>query len=191
MDEFKGRLGTPAVLVTRDSESDSAVWPALPAPVVMAAPISEQGTRPLTLTPGQRRQLPAELRGAASSDACRMLQGPTVQVEVNALSSDQMLVSTTCWRAAYDEGRGYWVARRTAPFTPHPVTSDATSCQAGVIGAWQKGPGSGGYIATEAWTWDGKAFVHTASSTTGMCLGIATGGARAHSTPVTDVKKPR
>jgi hypothetical protein len=82
-----------------------------------------------------------------------------------------------CWRAAYNEGAAYWVVNATPPYRPTFVTANATDYAEGKLQASQKGRGIGDCWSFEEWTWDGKAFVHTAEGTTGECKAIAPGGA--------------
>lgn len=177
MDEFQGRLGTPGAVIRKGGKPEQDVPPALPAPVVAAAAVPP-GTLP-RLGKEQERILLATLRKTAGNEDCGDLEaiatGET-QFAYAPLTKDKMLVSARCWRGAYNEGHGYWVANRQPPFAPQLVTPSGTDYGDGVIGAAHKGRGIGDCWGHDEWTWDGRRFVHTASGTTGMCRGIAAGG---------------
>ena len=105
------------------------------------------------------------------------------------LTRDRMLVSARCWRGAYNEGHGYWVANRKAPFAPVLVTASGSDYGDGIIDASHKGRGIGDCWGGDTWAWDGARFVHVASGTTGMCREIMAGGAWNLPTLVTELKK--
>lgn len=175
MDEFQGRLDTRGAIVRTGARGEEAVLPPLPAPVITVASLPKGKLAP----PPRERELLAALRQADTDNECQDLAavGSDNKLSYTALSADKMLVSARCWRGAYNEGTGYWVARRTPPFAPVLVTAGATDFDKGVIDAAQKGRGIGDCWATGQWAWDGNAFVHTAAATTGMCRAIAAGGA--------------
>ena len=177
MDEFQGRLGTPGAAIRKGTRPESGVLPPLPKPVVAAAPVLAGALAPLT---GEaRRQLLATLRkGLGQDEDCEDLEAIATGEEeftYAALDGERMLVSARCWRGAYNEGAGYWVANRTPPYAPTLVTTMGTDAEAGTIRAAHKGRGIGDCWASEEWTWDGRRFVHSASATTGMCRGVPGG----------------
>lgn len=177
MDEFQGRLGTPGAAIRKGGKPERDVPPALPAPVVTAAAVPP-GELP-RLDKEEERILLATLRKTAGNDDCADLEAIALgesRFAYAPLTKDKMLVSARCWRGAYNEGHGYWVANRKPPFAPQLVTQSGTDYDKGVIGVAHKGRGIGDCWGYDAWTWDGRRFVHTASSTTGMCRGIAAGG---------------
>lgn len=177
MDDFQGRLGTPGAAVRKGSNKEQGVLPALPAPVVAAAAVPSGELAPLGKE--EQRILLATLRKTAGNEDCSDLEtiatGET-EFAYAPLTRDRMLVSARCWRGAYNEGHGYWVTNRKPPFAPQLVTHSGTDYDQGVIGAAHKGRGIGDCWGHDDWTWDGHRFVHTGSSTTGMCRGIAAGG---------------
>ncbi len=177
MDEFQGRLGTPGAVMRKGSRPEQEVLPPLPAPVVTAAPVPAGELPPLAEE--EERILLATLRKTAGNEDCGDLEAIATGESKFAyapLTSTTMLVSARCWRGAYNEGYGYWVANRKPPFAPALVTQSGTDYDKGVIGASHKGRGIGDCWGHDEWVWDGRRFVHTASSTTGMCRGIAAGG---------------
>jgi len=190
MDEFQGRLGTPGAAIRKGCRPEQDVPAALPAPVVVAAAVPS-GVLP---RPGreEERILLATLRKTAGSEDCGDLEAVALGDSAFAyapLTQDKMLVSARCWRGAYNEGHGYWVANRKPPFSPQAVTQSGTDYDNGVIGAAHKGRGIGDCWGHDEWTWDGRRFVHTASGTTGMCRGIAAGGGWRLPTLVSEVRR--
>ncbi|WP_313170913.1 DUF1176 domain-containing protein [Massilia oculi] len=190
MDEFQGRLGTPGAAMRKGARPERDVLPPLPAPLVTAAPVPAGELAP----PGkeEERILLATLRKTAGNNDCADLEAIATgesEFAYAPLTSTTMLVSARCWRGAYNEGHGYWVANRKPPFSPQLVTQSGTDYDKGVIGAAHKGRGIGDCWGHDEWVWDGRRFVHTASSTTGMCRGIAAGGGWNLPTLVSEVRR--
>jgi hypothetical protein len=193
MDEFQGRLGTPGALIRKGSKPESSVFPALPRPVVLSPHIKPGQAEP-KLSVVQMKGLLAELRKSIKEVDCEGLvpesgEPPTLALE--ALSDKAMLVSTECWRGAYNTGNGYWVVNRRAPYSPRFITADADQHDDGVLTSFHKGRGIGDCIGADTWTWDGRSFVHTSTTTTGMCRQFAAGGAWDFPTLVSDVRRTR
>lgn len=193
MDDFQGRIGTPGALVRRGSKPESSVLPPLPLPAIKAGPVLAD-KQPVALTPAQSRDLMAALRKTITDDSCDLLDAKgdeAGKLEVNRLTTDQWLVSHTCWMAAYNTGDGYWVANARPPYSPVLVTTLASDYGDGVISSSQKGRGIGDCYAVSEWTWDGRTFSQTLQETSGMCRQIAAGGAWHLPTLVTRVMKSR
>lgn len=178
MDDFQGRIGTPGAAIRKGTRPESGVLPALPALRVVAAPVPPGAlSRP---DKAQERTLLATLRKTAGAEDCADLEAIATgeaQFAYAPLTPGKMLVSARCWRGAYNEGHGYWVVNRGAPFAPQAVTASGTDYEDGAIGAAHKGRGIGDCWGHDEWVWDGRRFVHTAAATTGMCRAIAAGGA--------------
>jgi hypothetical protein len=192
MDEFQGRLGTTGALVRKGAKGEDAVLPALPAQVVTAAPIPQPKVADDRLIPTQGKAVLAALRKAVKDDDCAELNEAGKgkgELSLTRLSNSKLLAAVHCWSAAYNEGTGYWVINDTRPYAPVLVTTFGSDFADGTISAAQKGRGLGDCWGTEAWTWDGVRFVHTGSSSTGMCRLVAPGGAWTLPTIVTDVRK--
>ena len=187
MDDVQGRLGTPSALVRKGGRAEAGVPPAVAAPVVVAARVAPTRPADSRLGPMIRSQL------KAAGDACDALAEPDEAPRIWRLDERHVLVSALCWRAAYNEGYGFWIANDRAPFEPRFVTDRGQDFDAatGSISAVQKGRGVGDCIGADEWVWDGAGFVHTASSTSGLCKGIAAGGAWNLPTVVSDVKRAR
>ena len=178
MDEFQGRLGTPGALVRRGNRSEADLPPPVPAPIIRMASVT--GLHPddgqLTADPRLRSALMETL---PEDEECTGLEAgeQEVPMEVARLDSDTMLVSVRCWRAAYNEGYGYWTVGEQAPYEPRLVTTSASYHENGIIGASQKGRGLGDCGWHASWIWDGRQFVQDSELTTGMCRLVAAGGA--------------
>ena len=193
MDEFQGRLNTPGALVRKGSKPESDVLHPLPAPEIQAGLVS-QDKNPIKLTTTQTRELKAALRKTVKEGDCELLDSTSEtagELEVRPFTKDKLLVSHTCWIAAYNTGDGYWVVNAKPPYAAVLVTTSATDYDDGVITSFQKGRGIADCVATATWTWDGRAFVHTSDTTTGMCRQITPGGAWDLPTLVTNVRKSR
>ncbi|SDE22581.1 Protein of unknown function [Massilia sp. PDC64] len=193
MDEFQGRIDTPGALVRKGSKPESNVLPPLPAPDIQAAPVS-QDKNPIKLSAAETRELKAALRKTVKEGDCELLDSTAEtagELEVRRFTKDKLLVSHTCWIAAYNTGDGYWVVDAKPPYSAVLVTTSATDYDDGVITSFQKGRGIADCVATATWTWDGRAFAHTSGKTTGMCRQITPGGAWDLPTLVTRVHKSR
>ncbi|PQO95892.1 DUF1176 domain-containing protein [Massilia phosphatilytica] len=193
MDEFQGRLETPGALVRKGSKPESNVLPPLPAPEILAGAVI-QDKNPIKLTAAQTRDIKAALRKTVKDGDCELLDSTSEtagQLEVRRFTKDKLLVSHTCWIAAYNTGDGYWVVDTKPPYSAVLVTTSATDYDDGVITSFQKGRGIADCVATATWTWDGRTFAQTSDKTTGMCRQITPGGAWDLPTLVTHVRKSR
>lgn len=193
MDEFQGRLETPGALVRKGSKPESNVLPPSPAPEIRAGTVI-QDKDPIKLTAAQTRDIKAALRKTVKDGDCELLDSTSEtagQLEVRRFTKDKLLVSHTCWIAAYNTGDGYWVVDTKPPYSAVLVTTSATDYDDGVITSFQKGRGIADCVATATWTWDGRTFAQTSDKTTGMCRQITPGGAWDLPTLVTRVRKSR
>lgn len=187
MDEFQGRVGTPGALVRKGTKSEDSVPPALPAPVVVAAPVQ---TGKASLPRDAVKALLAELRKSLGDGECEGLAaGAKGEPAIEKLAPGKLLVSTQCWTGAYNAGFAYWVVNAQPPYAPDLVTDQASSYAKGTVTAAQKGRGLGDCGSREQWTWDGKRFVQTLAETSGMCRLVAPGGPWNLTTLVTVVRK--
>jgi len=181
MDAFQGRIGTIGALIKKGPGSDDRVLPPLTVPEVMtSAPAKPQpGDAHLVERFGGtlRNALVASVK---KSNYCPMLTEPeedaVVELALNRLSDEKFLISVPCWSGAYNFGTGYWVVNERPPFNPVLVTDSGSGYRDGSIFASQKGRGLGDCWSTDSWEWNGKQFIHTESSSTGLCRLIAAGG---------------
>lgn len=193
MDEFQGRLDTPGALVRKGSKPELNVLPPLPAPEVQAGSVS-QDKNPIKLTAAETRELKAALRKTVKEGDCELLDSTSEtagQLDVRRFTKEKLLVSHTCWIAAYNTGDGYWVVDAQPPYSAVLVTTSATDYDDGIITSFQKGRGIADCVATATWTWDGRTFAQTSDTTSGMCRQITPGGAWDLPTLVTHVRKSR
>lgn len=195
MDAFQGRLGTPGALMRKGTLAESSVPPVLPVPVVrLGKPVA---TRPADEALAASPALRAALAAVTSADDCEALgpsgslspDGEPEALTVQRLSADKLLVSLSCWRAAYNTGDGYWVVNDRAPYQPRLVTTAAVGDDVRTIQEAHKGRGLGDCWYSTTWGWTGTEFVRTAGSSTGLCRLVAAGGAWEMPTLVTKVQE--
>jgi len=186
MDEAQGRLDTPGALVRRGTRDEASVPPAQSAPVVVPAPVapSQPGDAELASDAALRLAMDTAMARDGCDPADARVEGPP-EFEVQRVASDKLLVSTSCWLAAYNAGSGYWVVDATPPYAATLVTTDATGYADGEITSDQKGRGHGDCWSHAAWRWDGHAFVSTLRASSGQCKGFM-GGAWSQPTWVTE-----
>ncbi|MGB9095968.1 DUF1176 domain-containing protein [Erwinia sp.] len=195
MDDAQGRIGTPGAVTKKGDKPESSVMPALPAPVIQAAVVSKDEPRPLTPTElaAIKPKLFVTLKG---DDQCEKLQSPQDsgnniegdEPTVTPLDASHVLISSLCWRAAYNEGYGYWVTDSKMTETPVLVTVSGTDYSNGSIELAQKGRGIADCVSTASWVWDGTAFRQGNVANTGMCRYIRAGGTWDLPSYVADVK---
>ena len=188
MDDLQGRVGTPSALVRKGAAPETSVKPPLPLPVVRAVRI------PKAPRPGDdalAARIVATLHDVADCDLLGDRAAHRDAGDAPALwhlDATRVLVTAPCWRAAYNTGDGYWVANAKPPYDPVLVTASGTDFdEAAGISSQQKGRGIADCLGDETWTWDGRSFVHTSEATSGLCRGVAPGGAWNLPTLVTQV----
>ena len=193
MDDAQGRIGTPGALVKKGTKPEASVPGPVKPPVIQAVrvPAPVEADVPLALK---------VLASVPKNDDCDMLADlqaakdpDTSDVNLWRLGGGRVLVSAMCWRAAYNTGSGYWIARDKSPYDAKLVTAVASDFapDSGTITSSQKGRGVGDCWGIEDWVWDGHDFVHADQSTTGQCRFIVAGGAWQLPTLVSEVRKPR
>lgn len=178
MDEFQGRLDTPGALVRRGVEDESKVLPPISAPLVRIPAIRppEPGDARIAVDPQLRSALLAEV--PEGQECMGLMPGEDeAPVDVSRLDDHTLIASVICWRGAYNAGAGHWLIEERAPYAPRLVTMDGNYLENGLIEASQKGRGVGDCVWLATWAWNGDLFVKAAESTTGMCRGVAPGGA--------------
>ncbi|WP_286866189.1 MULTISPECIES: DUF1176 domain-containing protein [Pantoea] len=195
-DDVQGRIGTPGALTKKGNKPESSVAKAVPAPVIQAA--KTLSGEPRLLTDPEIAALKTRLLSTVNrndDDTCDSLftsaenidpetDGPTL----TPLDDSHALLSALCWRAAYNEGYGYWVIDNQLKGQPVLVTVSGSDYDKGEITSVQKGRGIGDCMSQESWVWDGQAFRKSYDGGTGMCRYIHAGGTWDLPTFVTDVK---
>jgi hypothetical protein len=191
LDEFQGRVGTIGAAFKKGPQDETRVLPALRPPVVVAASVAKPKPGDDRFAKQHLAALRKSLLAAAKGDECEELAQGTAEgtrLVASRLSDTKLLISVLCWRAAYNEGIGFWVVDEPPPHRAVLVTTSGSEYHDGTISAAQKGRGIGDCWSTDGWTWDGDRFVHTESSSTGLCKGIGPGGGWGLPTIVTDVR---
>ncbi|MEQ9970186.1 DUF1176 domain-containing protein [Pectobacterium carotovorum] len=175
MDEKQGRIGTTDAITKKGNKSSAL--PAVTAPVIYAAVTKQEASR--TLTDAEQSAIQKKLLKTLNPD-CDSLQPQDDQkaepIELTPLNDSMSLLSTLCWRAAYNEGYAYWVIDNAMQTQPQLVTTDGTDYENGEITSVQKGRGLADCMSYDAWTWDGKTFQRSSASLTGSCRMIQLGG---------------
>ncbi|KHN90465.1 hypothetical protein BSK71_00520 [Pectobacterium actinidiae] len=175
MDEKQGRIGTPDA-ITKTGNKSSALS-AVAAPVIYAAVAKQEPSR--TLTDAEQSAIQPKLLKTLNDDCDRLhpQDGQKAEpIELTPLNDSHSLLSTLCWRAAYNEGYAYWVIDNAMQTQPQLVTIDGTDYENGEITSVHKGRGLADCMSYESWTWDGKTFQQSSVSTTGSCRMIQLGG---------------
>ncbi|MDV5355088.1 DUF1176 domain-containing protein [Enterobacter asburiae] len=194
VDDVQGRVGTPGALSKKGNKPESSVTAAIPAPVIQAATVSKGKARTLSAAEA-KKVTPQLLATLGKDDDCDRLANPQEErvegdndLTLTPLDAKHSLVSALCWRAAYNEGYGYWVVDTALKGKPQFVTSSGTDYSDGAITLAQRGRGIGDCWASAEWVWDGEAFRRSSEGTTGLCRGIRAGGAWALPEFVAEVK---
>ncbi|WP_336281583.1 DUF1176 domain-containing protein [Cronobacter dublinensis] len=189
MDDVQGRVGTPGAIMKKGDKPESAVPAPVPAPVIHAAAVSD--AQPTTLTGAALATLLPRLEAAKlDGDSCDGLTDETLRnepVTVTPLSNGKALIAATCWRAAYNEGNGYWVIDEALKGKPTLITLVGSDYDKGTIISVQRGRGIGDCMGGASWTWNGETFVQSDDYGTGDCRLIRAGGTWEMPTLVTNV----
>ncbi len=190
MDEFQGRLNTPGALIRKGTRSESLVLQPVPMPVVVAAPLARSQALDAQFAKRNAEALKRAVGDKKTEEVCTLWSEDkdAMSFTVMRLTGNKLLLTSPCWRGAYNAGEAYWVINDRPPFQPHLITESATDFSHGTLSSSHKGRGLGDCWGHEAWTWDGQKFVKTAERTTGMCRMVAVGGAWNLPTLVTEVK---
>lgn len=193
MDDVQGRIGTPGALARKGDKPESSVPVAIPAPVIQAVKVAKAQERPLTAP--EIAALKPKLLATLKPDDCDRLQPSADRDEegeeaitLTPLGDKHAVISALCWRAAYNEGYGYWVIDSALQEAPVLVTTLGSDYGEGVISYSQKGRGLGDCWGMGSWVWDGQTFRQSSEATTGMCRYIRLGGTWSLPTFVADVK---
>lgn len=191
MDEYQGRIGTTGALVRKGSLPEASVPAAAPVPTITRVDYAKAQAGDERFVESNRKTLLEALRSSLKEADCNLLMAddaPEPDLTAQRLSGTQMLVSTRCWLGAYNVGEGYWVVSHKPPFNPVLVSTSISEVGTEDLHESHKGRGLGDCWASRTFTWDGKQFRLSEASTTGMCRLMATGGAWALPTVVTNVR---
>ncbi|MGE5986888.1 DUF1176 domain-containing protein [Klebsiella michiganensis] len=191
MDDVQGRIGTPGALTKKGDRPESSVRAAIPAPVIHRVMPEKAQERALTAL--ELAVLKPKLLATLNKDDwCDRLQpeeGEEAEtISLTPLDNAHSLISALCWRAAYNEGYGYWVVDGKLEGNPTLITVSGSEYGDGEIFMSQKGRGLGDCWGTASWLWDGTTFRKSREATTGMCRYLRLGGTWDLPTWVTEVK---
>jgi hypothetical protein len=175
MDDRQKRAGTVTALVAKGRAPASSMPPPQPTPVVQTAPpVSQDG-----LSARTPRAVSALMKDCDDDIA-------TLEVEplVARLSPGLTLWAPLCTRGAYNMIHSFFVMDAKGVARPlairHPGSDDAVTelmnvsydAKTRTLYNFEKGRGLGDCGASNAWVWDGKAFVPTSQDLMGECRGV-------------------
>lgn len=193
MDDVQGRVGTPGAFAKKGNKPESSVPAAVPPPVIRAAKVNKAESRPLSAE--ELAVLKPRLMAAVQQDECDRLfpgdeynDGQDDVFTLTPLDDKHAVISGLCWRAAYNEGYGYWLVDSELKTAPVLITTSGSDYDPGVIFSSHKGRGLGDCWGMASWVWDGQTFRQSSEATTGMCRYIRLGGTWNLPTLVTDVQ---
>ena len=183
MDDFQQRIGTTGALVRKGKLSEHKVLAAQPKLQVKKIVIPESAFK--VVQPDQPEYALLAKKLAASLQKDGMCEGDFTansdknqkeSISLYKLNDQQVLATSLCWRAAYNEGYGAWVINKNFSGTATFISDSVSGIASGQLYSWQKGRGIGDCIASSVWTWNGKAFILTEDRWSGMCKGLTIGG---------------
>jgi len=181
-DDAQGRVGTNSAFINPNANiSSNNVSAPRAAPVLNKVKPSGKGNTKFSIKTAELTRI-IKNGTKNADDTCPNLMDDSAW-RINRLNSQH-----SCWLGAYNAGTGMWVINDSKPYQPVMVTDAATSYQAGIISADQKGRGIGDCYSNSQWVWTGKRFEKSYESSTGMCRLIEAGGAWDLPTFVTQVK---
>lgn len=185
MDDVQGRIGTPGALTKKGDKPEGSVLAAIPEPVIQQAKTATSPKRALT-EPEMAALKPKLLAALGKSEECDLLDDPDEMgdqlssedkaITLQPVDKSHVLISALCWRAAYNEGYGYWVMDSQLAEKPQLVTTSGTDYSDGVISLSQRGRGMGDCLWSASWVWDGSAFRKSHEGGTGSCRYLRPGG---------------
>lgn len=182
MDASQGRLDSPGALIKKGPRTESGVFPSLAPQVIQRVKVLDAPERLLT-DPQVKALRPKMIAALRKGDECEQLRAPSEwslkgDKDINLIPIDDqhVLLSALCWRAAYNEGYGYWVIDRELQGKPELITFSGQAYSDGLIVLAHKGRGRADCMFFAEWVWDGSTFVQSREAMTGMCRSIRTGG---------------
>ena len=187
-DDAQGRVGTNSAFIkpNANTSSNNVLSPRATPVLHKVKPSGKDNTRKFSIKTAELARI-IKNGTKNADDTCPNLMDDSAW-RINRLNSQQLLVQHSCWLGAYNAGTGMWVINDSKPYQPVMVTDAATSYDAGVISADQKGRGIGDCYSSTQWVWTGQRFEKSYESSTGMCRLVEAGGAWDLPTFVTQVK---
>ncbi len=208
LDEVQGRVGTKLALVSKTNPKRQTPKVARSKPVIHKAfAYPDDNKHPLA--PTQKAYVNANINQWVdinaqaligtkdsmgecelinpASEVAQSYKNESFEWTFTPIDANHTLASHQCWRAAYNEGYGYWLINNAKPSQPELITTSGNSYAKGQIASANKGRGIGDCWSGTVWTWNGKTFIKSSEITTGLCRGFADGGAWELPTYVTDI----
>lgn len=184
MDDVQKRIGTIGAIVNKGTISEQNVLQPSAIPVVKKVKVAEDQFSVIQPDELSYKLLANNLvNSLKDQDDCPIVVNDGERnmdrqepLKIYPLNESKVLVSTLCWRGAYNESYGYWLMNKDLTGQIQPITTQGSNFYQGEISAGHKGRGIGDCWSIAAWVWDGKKFIQTEDSWTGMCKGIAAGG---------------
>ncbi|GAA5015609.1 DUF1176 domain-containing protein [Acinetobacter puyangensis] len=184
MDDVQKRVGTTGALIKKGTASEKNVLKAKALPIIHYVKIDPKLIRRIQPEQPEYQKLAQILfKSLKDPESCEVIidgdqwhTDAREPIHIARLTADKVLVSTFCWRGAYNEGYGYWVMNKNLTGPAENVTTSASDFDQGIIYSSQKGRGIGDCWSIAQWVWNGQKFVQSEDYWTGMCKGIAAGG---------------
>ena len=173
MDEVQGRLNTPGALVRKGTQPESAVPPAVPAPVVKSVkPVpARKADAPLA------GPLLAAVGRAGLDGQCNGGPPDASDVKVHRLTDRKLLLEVPCGMGAYNFSSILFMANDRPPHQPRLLedVDGEFDPATGEVRSAMKGRGIGDCWWMRTWRFDGKGFVLTGEHGDNMCRGFPGG----------------
>lgn len=181
IDEFQGRIGRQGALVRKGPRPEHSARQSVPAPTLVSAPLPPTRSEDGSFVERYANLLVSSLKKSSNEEACPLLYREEstgmLGLESVRLTENQMLLSARCHEYWSNETRQAWVVESHPPFSPKDLEIEHNSSLGETLGKDMKGRNGGDCGSRDEWTWDGKRFVLTQSSTSGLCKEMGFGGA--------------
>lgn len=179
MDDLQGRVGTVTALARPGDKPASAVPPALPAPLLRAAPLPQTSDSDKALLP--------KLLAALDAADCEAIASEGAYGDVHRISATQLLVVRQCWLGAYQGAYGVWRVNDQPPYAPVRLMlpgadgkEEDSAVEAyfeqGELSSYAKGRGLNDCGSFQRWLWTADGFKLLESSSGPLCRGMPGGG---------------
>ena len=169
MDDFQKRIDTTGAIIRKGNKPETSVLQPQPKPTLVI-PKTLESDETLKNDYLNKREKIMGLTQADYKENCSIDDQEEQDLDIYPLNNQQALISRLCWRAAYNSGTAFWVVDKNLNSAKF-ITSDATDYENGEIGSGQKGRGIGDCWQFETYSWNGKEFIASGKTNTGMCKG--------------------
>lgn len=179
MDEYQRRVNTATALVRKGKQPNDGILKVQRLPLVQMKGYSPGIAKHFNMDSIQAKRLRGLLQKSVTKDNCNSLfdvhASADDQITVYPINRQTAVVEAPCWRAAYNEGYGYWVVNSALTQTLQFVTASGSSFSEGQIFSMQKGRGIADCTNEEEWAWNGSLFVRSYKAVQAQCKGFAGG----------------